>query len=270
MTAKFIFLLFILIWFSCKKKDQHIIAPLPLLSKMVSTLAGETVTTTLEYSEGKVTSMLMSGTSAGKSVNTNTIFIRNAEGIIEKIIIRNPTYLTTFTSDSIVYTVHYSPSSNRYTSLINDLFYINGNTEYDSTYFTYDATGSIVQATKLIKDGSAASFKEGERNEFTYSGRNLIRCTNYILNSFYLEQSVDYDNKINPVALDRDGILLGSTRNNRRFEQSSFNNATVINYNQNGRTTSTIMSYTYNENNLPATRTNEVSTGSQTVTYFYQ
>jgi hypothetical protein len=269
MRVKFILLLSSILWFSCKKNDQGPPVSVPALSKTVTALSGDTLTTTLEYSGGKVTLILASGTSAGKSVNTNTRFIRDAQGIIEKIIIKNPAYLTTFTSDSIVYEVHYSPSLNRYTGMVNDLFLKTGSKEHDSTYFTYDAQGYLVQATKLINDGSTT--KEGERNEFIYNGDNLIRCKNYIVSSLYLVQSNVYDNKMNPMGFGKEWILIGSTRNNRRFEQSSSNNATTITYETNGTISSTTMNYIYNANNLPVKRTNTVANGDiQTVTYSYQ
>jgi hypothetical protein len=269
MRVKFILLLSSFLWFSCKKTNHNLFLSAPLLSKTVTSVAGDTLTTTLEYSGGKVTLMRTSGTSAGKSVNTNTLIIRNAQGIIETIVIKNPAYLTTFTSDSIVYEIHYSSASHRYANMVNDLFLKNGNKEHDSTYFDYDAQGNLVQATKLINDGS--TIKEGERNEFTYGRDNLIRCKNYIFSSLFLVQSNIYDNKINPMGFGKEWILIGSTRNNRRFEQSSFNNATTISYDQNGTTSSTTMNYAYNANNLPEKRTNTSTSGEiQTVTYFYQ
>jgi len=212
--------------------------------------------------------MLASGMSAGKSVNTGTLFMRNAQGIIERIIVKNPTYLTTFTSDSIVYQIHYSSALNRYASMVNDLFFKSGNKEHDSTYFTYDIHGYVVQATKLINDGTTT--KEAERNEFSYNGENLIRCQNYMLNSLKLIQSNSYDNKMNPMGFGKEWILIGSTLNNRRFEQSSTNNATIINFDRNGTMSSTTMEYTYNSNNLPVKRTSTVSGDIQIVTYFYQ
>jgi len=269
MRVKFIILLSSILWFSCKKANHGLPVSAPLLSRTVTILAADTLTTTLEYSGGKVTLMVASGTSGGKSVNANTRFIRNTQGIIEKVIIKNPAYLTTFTSDSIVYEIHYSSTLNRYANIVNDLFFKNGNKEHDSTYFSYDVQGYLVQATKLVNDGS--TIKEGERNEFTYSGDNLIRCKNYIFNSLYLVQSNVYDNKINPMSFGKEWILIGSTRNNRRFEQSSSNNATTINYDQNGTASSTTMNYTYTSNNLPVKRTNTSANGEiQTVIYFYQ
>jgi len=267
LTRYISFLSVVLILCSCEKdKEDH-----TTLTKMETTLAGETVTTTLQYTGANLSFMQAIGTSLGRSVNVTTRFIRNSQGIIEKIVIKNPAYLTAFMTDSIIYTVNYSTTNNRYTSLVNYLFFKNGTIEHDSTYFTYDATGAVTQATKLIKTGSSGRYQEGERNEFTYDNGNLMRCKNYIFNSLYLEQNVTYDSKKNPMNFGKDWILIGSTRNNRRFEQSSSNNATSINYDQNGVTTTTTTTYTYFFNDLPASKTDILTNGStQISTYYYQ
>jgi YD repeat-containing protein len=236
---------------------------------METTLGTETVTTTIQYVNGKPVFMQALGFSGGKAVNIATKIFRNAQGIIEKIIIKNPAYLATFLTDSIIYIINYSVVNNRYTSLINNLFFKNGATEYDSTYLTYDASGMVSQATKLINNGSGG-MQEGERNEFTYDNGNLIRCKNYILSSMFLEQNVIYDTRINPMGFGKEWVLIGSTRNNRKFEQSSLNNATTISYNQNGTVSTTTSTYTYNSYGYPSSKTDVLPNGSsQTSTYTY-
>gem|GEM_PF-3150743 len=272
MVPKPALILCLILWLSCKKNKDATV-PLPLLAKIESTLNGETVTITTQFSAGKIVLMEVAGTSAGKPVYVLTKLIRNPEGIIQKIVIKNPVYLTTFSTDSIVYTVIYSGAEKRYTSMVNHLFYKTGATEVDSTFFSYDDAGKVKQAIKLANEMGGQGFKEVERNEFTYNRDNLIRCKNYQLNSLFLEQTVEYDNSVNPLAFNKEWILIGSTRNNRRFEQSSFNNATTLtyNYNQNGSTSTTTMTYTYNASNLPASRIDNLPNGSiQTVTYHYQ
>jgi hypothetical protein len=272
MFARFLFLLLAIALLSCSKNNTDN-ATAPLLKKTVTILAGDTLTTTLDYSGGKVTHILTSRITAGGVVLTSTRFVRTAGGAVEKIIIKNPTYLTSFTSDSIVYAVHHSTADNRYTSMVNNLFFINGNKEYDSTYFTYDGAGNVVLATKVFTDANTTAFKEAERNEFTYSNGNLLKCKNYMLGAFFLEQSVVYDDKVNPMAFGKDWILVGSTRNNRRFEQSSLSNPTTISFHikQTGNTSTTKMAYTYNGYNTPANRTDTLPDGRvQTVLYYYE
>ena len=63
-------------------------------------------------------------------------------------------------------------------------------------------------------------------------------------------------------------ILIGSTRNNRKFEQSSPNNATVINYIRNGTTSTITASFTYLLNDLPASKTETLADGKQQTSIF--
>lgn len=268
MLVRFIYFITIILLVSCKK--ERIDEAVPHLAKMETTLAGETVTTTIEYQNDKPVFMQASGSTGGRTVNITTRFLRNAQGIIEKIIIKNPAYLTTFTVDSIIYYVNYSTANSRYASMVNYLFFSNGTIEYDSTYFTYDPAGMISQATKLTTTGSSGTYQEAERNEFTFTNGNLIRCKNYITNSLFLEQTVVYDAWSNPMGFGSEWILIGSTRNNRKFEQSSPNNAITISFNRNGTVSTTTTTYTYHVNGYPATKTDVLSNGSiQTSTYYY-
>src|SRR5829696_746591 len=125
-------LLLAVILFSCKKNDLGT-PSLPLLTKTISVSGSDTLTTNFAYAGGKVSFMLVAGMSSGKPVSNETRFVRHPSGILQKIIMRNPAYLATFKSDSIVYKVNYETTSNRYTSLVNQLFFLNGNVEYDST-----------------------------------------------------------------------------------------------------------------------------------------
>jgi hypothetical protein len=267
MLRRFIPFLVAANFLSCEKNLQKNI--IPLLARMETTSGGETVTTTIQYNDGKPILMQALGFSGGGSINVTTRVIRNSQGIIEKIIIKNPAYLTTFFADSIVYAVNYSTANSRYTSLVNYLFFKSGTTEYDSTYFSYDGANVVTQATKLINNGSSSGHQEAERNEFTYDNGNLIRCKNYIFSSLFLEQSVSYDNKINPMGFGKEWILIGSTRNNRKFEQSSPNNATTVSFNRSGVISTTTTTYTYNLNNLPASKTELLSNGSTQISTFY-
>jgi len=267
MLSRFIPFLVAVIFLGCKKDLEK--NTTPLLVRMETTLGGETVTTTVQYNEGKPIMMQAIGSTGGSTVNVTTRFIRNSQGIIEMIIIKNPAYLTTFFADSIIYTLNYSAANSRYTSLINYLFFKNGIIEYDSTYFTYDATGVVTQATKVINNGSSPGYQEAERNEFTYDNGNLIRCKNYIANSLFLEQNVTYDNKINPMGFGKEWILIGSTRNNRKFEQASPNNATAVSFNRSGVISTITATYTYNLNNFPASKTDLLQNGSTQISTFY-
>ena len=122
---------------------------------------------------------------------------------------------------------------------------------------------------KVDKQWLIAGHQEAERNEFTYDNGNLIRCKNYIFNALFLEQNVIYDNKVNPMGFGKEWILIGSTRNNRKFEQSSPNNATTVSFNRNGVTSTTTTTYTYNLKNFPASKTDLLPDGSTQLTTFY-
>lgn len=127
----------------------------------------------------------------------------------------------------------------------------------------------VTRATKLINKGSSSGYQEAERNEFTYDNGNLIRCKNYISSALYLEQTVSYDNKINPMGFGKEWILIGSTRNNRKFEQSSPNNATTVSFNRNGVMSTTTTTYTYNLKDFPASKTDLLPDGSTRLSTFY-
>ena len=267
MVVRLLPFLLLVVFLSCKKESVKPISP--LLSKMETTLAGEVVATTIEYNnDGKPVFMQALGSTAARPVNIITRFVRNAQGTIQKIIIKNPQYLNTFNTDSIIYTTSYSGTNGRYTSMVNYLFHKNGTTEYDSTYFTYDAAGTVTKATKLRNNGSLPGFAEVERNEFTYENGNLMRCKNYILSSLFLEQTVTYDTKVNPMGFGTEWILIGSTRNNRKFEQSSPNNATVISYTQNGTTSTITATFTYLLNDFPTSKTETLANGQQQTSIF--
>lgn len=268
MLIRFTFVLLVVLLLSCNKDGVEETR----LARMETVTAGETVTTTIQYNQhGRPVLMHALGSNGGRVVNLTTRFIRNVQGIIEKIIIKTPNYLTPFTVDSIIYHVNYSTANSRYTSMVNYLFWRNGTVEYDSVYFTYDVAGMVTQATKVINTGSSGAYQEAERNEFTYVNGNLIRCKNYLFNSLNLEQNVAYDAWSNPMGFGKEWILIGSTRNNRRFEQSSPNNAITISYNVNGSVSTTTSTYIYNLNGYPATKSDVLSNGSiQTSTYYYQ
>lgn len=267
MLNRFTVFLSIVLLVSCDKDPVKE----PLLARMETTLNGETVTTTVAYNKnGKPILMQALGSTGGNPINVTTRLIRNAQDLIEKIIIKNPAYLTTFTTDSIIYHVNYSTAHSRYISMVNYLYFRNGTTEYDSTYFNYDAAGTVVQATKLITTGSSGIYQEAERNEFTYASGNLLRCKNYIFSSLFLEQNVTYDAKSNPMGFGKEWILIGSTRNNRKFEQSSPNNAIAISFTRNGTVSTTTSTYIYSPDGYPVTKTDVLSNGSiQTSTYYY-
>lgn len=168
--------------------------------------------------------------------------VRNAQGIITSIVTKEQPGSAT---DSFVYKINYDAAGKRYHSKVSsDIF--QGVVMVDSTAYTYNTAGRISAETLYFSiDGSA--FAPLEKFEYTYNtAGNLVGGRISFLNpdNGDLEQEgemvLEYDNKINPLNLGMEAILMDqilhtSANNVIRYQFTSFadpndNNAMTFAY----------------------------------------
>ena len=185
--------------------------------------------------------------SSGSVIKGEVKFTRNAQGIIQKMIIKSDD-LAGVGIDSVFYVVNYSAASSRYTSSV--LKFDNAGTIFkDSTVYTYNASGKIIQSEEFVDDGTGTYVKYS-KIEYTYNASgNVIKMKSYVFDDAagnYLPSDQDeyeYDAKINPLILGNEAFILGdvsmASPNNQikdtytDFEDASYNDVitTVITYN---------------------------------------
>ena len=195
--------------------------------------------------------------SSGNHYGGEYTFVRNAQGVVQKVIIKSDD-LATSGLDSLVSIVHYNTSSSRYTSSVITLDE-NGSTVKDSTAFTYNAAGKMIQSEEFLDDGISGGYGEIAKTEYTYDAEgNIIKSKNYYFDDStgtYVASDQDvyeYDTKVNPLVLGNEAFLLGdpslvSTHNITKDTYTDLEDAT------NNDVTTNV--YTYNASNKPITGT---------------
>lgn len=219
-----------------------------LLTKTVSTSGSDSSVTDFIYNTAnKLIGMNLTIDTAGISSYTSQAFIRNAQGIIEKIIIKGSA-LTQYGIDSEVTNIHYDAGLARYTSsatIINVLGY----TVKDSSFFIYDASGKIITQESYVDNGTGGITKA--RIDFTYSGSNLASIKIYDYNSgsanLDLTETIEYDSKPSPLILGNEAFAINSPA------WYSSNNIVKVttNLSTDPQTHVETYSYTYNSVNKP-------------------
>lgn len=193
--------------------------------------------------------------SSGIVIKGELKFIRNAQGIVQKMVVKTDEFASVGI-DSILYVINYNPGSSRYTSSVvtfDDL----GTTIIDSTAYTYNTSGKIIQSEEFLDEGIGNGYVKVSKTEYTYDAKgNVIKMKNYSFNETtssyepYYQDEYEYDAKVNPLILGNEAFLLNdpalaSPNNQTKDIYTDFEDPDL-----NDVTTST---YTYNTNNNPLT-----------------
>ncbi len=202
---------------------------------------------------------------------------RNAQGIIQKIVLKSQDLVQSFGVDSIFYAVNYDASKSRYSSMVFTITSPIDPTDSfkDSTAFTYNTAGKLIQQESFLDDGSGGGFMELTKTEYTYDGSNNVSMattyefdeTSGIYELIYT-LGYEYDNKTNPLSLGNEAFLLSD------ISLASTRNVTKLIYDDTdpARDDAVTYAYVYNATNKPITGTQTLQSGGTpaTIAYYYK
>lgn len=240
-----------------------------LLKKLVSKSGSDSSVLAFGYnSSQKIITLNTTITSGGTSTLIQERAERNAQNIIQKIIIKSDQYQQAGL-DSVTTVMQYS--SGRYTAKVTTIDLVVF-VYRDSVALIYDAAGKVI-TEKSYTDFGSSSYKETGKIEYTYSGNNLATIKNYTYDASSSSYSLDetytydqYDNKISPMFAGNEAFVFDSP-----FFYSS-NNPTKSTYTATGNPTQNYtITYTYNTANKPVTASSNIQPGNitSTGTYYY-
>ena len=156
------------------------------------------------------------GVSTGTSLDNDLVINRNAAGIITRTIQKSPAFVAAGV-DSVVTRFNYNPASSQYTSGVFSIT-IAGFTITDSAVYTYDAGGKIASDIHYLGTGILPPIQI-LKDQYTYSadGLNLVSIVQLASLtpgaplSPLSTQTFNFDNKINPLIIKNEGVLLART-----------------------------------------------------------
>jgi hypothetical protein len=240
-----------------------------LLKKIVSKSGSDSSVVLFGYnSSQKLTSFDAVSAIGGVDILIQERAERNAQGIIQKLIIKSDQY-TQFGIDSVVTVMNYS--SGRYNSKVTTID-LGVFALVDSIALVYDATGKVV-TERSYSDFGLGGYEEIGKIDYTYNGNNVASIKNYsydsgtssydLLETYTYDQ---YDNKISPIYTGIEAFVFDSPL----FYSS--NNPTKSSITSSGSTETYTTTYTYNSSNKPLTGSSIIQPGNTTTTatYFYQ
>jgi hypothetical protein len=254
---------FLLFLFSCKKEKSFDPnnpnggggTASTLLAKTVTQLeGGDSLKVTYNYdSQKRFIGYNTEETDAGDVYNGEVKFIRNAQGVIQKVVFKSWDLLV-IGVDSVFYLVHYNTGTSRYSSRV--LTYDDGTNFFrDSTVFSYNSSGKIIGSEEFYDDGSG--YIKSAKTEYTYGSSGSItkekayyfdEASNSYIASY--QDDYEYDTKVNPIILGNEAFLFGEV------SWVSSNNQTKDTFTDledpNGGDVYTT-TYTYNSANKPLT-----------------
>jgi hypothetical protein len=238
-----------------------------LLSKLVSKSGTDSSILAFGYNSSKKLITLSISDMTGEIIQQRAE--RNAQGIIQKVIIKSDIYQQVGL-DSIITVV--TSNGGRYISEVTtfDLF---GFILKDSIALIYDGTGKVI-TEKSYTDVGIGIYEEVGKVDYTYSGNNVSTIKNYSYDAstgtYTLEESYtydQYDNKVSPIYFGMEAFVFGSpffiSSNNPTKSTITYTGSPIENY---------TTTYTYNTSNKPLTATSLVQPGNTTTTatYYYQ
>jgi len=240
-----------------------------LLKKIVSKSGSDSSVVLFGYnSSQKLTSFDAVSAIGGVDILIQERAERNAQGIIQKLIIKSDQY-TQFGIDSVVTVMNYS--SGRYNSKVTTID-LGVFALVDSIALVYDAAGKVV-TERSYSDFGLGGYEEIGKIDYTYNGNNVASIKNYSYDSgtssYDLVETYtydQYDNKISPIYTGIEAFVFDSPL----FYSS--NNPTKSTITSSGSTETYTTTYTYNSSNKPLTGSSIIQPGNTTTTatYFYQ
>lgn len=259
--------------FSCQKEVKDIFASGGSsgnrLVKVVSKSGSDSSVLAFGYNGSNKLTSLNSVTVSGGTTSTFSMRAeRNSQGIIQKVIIKNPDLYQQYGLDSVITVVGYQ--AGHYSTEVTTID-LGGITAADSISLTYDANGKVVREESFfVALGSADTMS---KTEYTYSGNNIASIKTYSYDpstsSYTLVENItydQYDDKLSPMYIGNDAFVFGSP------EFDSYNNPTKSSDWTLVAAQTYTTTYTYNAANKPVTATATVQPANTTVTgtYYYQ
>jgi hypothetical protein len=218
--------------------------------------------------------MNTTGTSGGLSVDNYRRFYRDAAGRIIRIATKIPPQ-NGIETDTVFMNVHYPNASTFNYDYTVQKISVSGFDVYDSTTYTYNNNNQITEGYTHqynpilgpVQDLRAVYSYDASGNLVKMEGYNNASGQMELVSTFNLE----YDDKTNPLAFDKQGLLVTAGTPN-----TSKNNVTVMTFtdvatNEDSQVLN--FAYTYGSNGLPSKVIQTDQSGSNpvtTTTFYYQ
>ena len=245
------------------------------LIRIGSRSGADTSTTDYGYNAaGKLIRQYTSGVDQGTAFFIELKFNRNASGIITSVVFKSDQFAS-LGIDSVVKVVKYNTATSRYTGTTTAVT-IFGFDLKDSSIFTYDGSGKIIQEESFSADPNTGIYQKTSKDVFTYLASGNVGNEKYFewddISSTYIlseEYTDEYDTKVSPLQMGIEAILIGdlvyAATNN--LTKSIYVDATDPSNNE-----TTAIVYTYNTANKPATAIATATPGGTVtnVNYTYQ
>jgi len=240
-----------------------------LLTKIVSRSGSDSSTLLFGYNSSNMLVTLDAITvSSGTTSIQQERVERNAQGMIERLIIKDDQYQQAGL-DSVITTIGYT--SGRYVSKVTTID-LSLAVVRDSVSLVYDGNGKVV-TERTFDDVAAGVYSETSKTDYTYAGNNIATINYYSYDasnsSYSLLQSYTYDaydDKVSPMSLGNEAFVFDSPA------MFSANNPTQSAVVLSSSSQTYVTSYTYNSANRPLTATSTIQPGNSvtTATYYYQ
>jgi hypothetical protein len=243
------------------------------LVKLVSKTSGtdSSVNVYTYNSSGKLIGIVTTGNDAGTPIDTRKTFVRNSQGIIQKVILKDAE-LVQYGLDSIVSNVHYDAATAHYTSwaLVIDVL---GTVIRDSVVFIYNTNGKVITES-AYSDNGGGTYLPSAKFDYTYSGNNIIskKSSSYNGGTYSEDFTIadEYDTKVSPLILGNEAFVIDP---NSLAPYYSSNNLLKETITYPADPTETIaIAYTYNTSDRPSSAIFNFqpdNTAAQ-ITYYYQ
>jgi len=259
--------------FSCQKEVTDIFnnsgsSSGSQLVKIISKSGSDSSAMSFGYnSSKKLTDLNSFSVTGGTTSSFSMRAVRNAQGIIQKVIIKSDQYKQ-YGLDSVITAVTYQ--AGHYSTEVTTID-LGGISAADSVSLSYDAGGKVIKEESFfVALGSADTMS---KTEYTYNGNNISTMNTYSYDastsSYKLVDTYNYDpydDKQSPMYFGNDAFVFGSPLFN------SYNNPLKSSQTVLGATQTYTVTYTYNSANKPATAISTIQPGNTTATgtYYYQ
>ena len=200
--------------------------------------------------QGRFTRQWLGGTQNIMSDNGETRVVRNGQGTIQYIVIKDQVGA----SDSLLYTVNFNAGTGRYTSKI-ITEEVSGTVYRDSIVYSYNSSGQITEELYYTKVNNQP-YEEWSKILFTYNNGNLTEYRGFYMDDLtnaYVQESrivIEYDNKQSPLVLGAEGIVMDQIN---YVSPNNVTSAVVSDLSDPANDETVSYEYVYNDKNKPAT-----------------